>query len=172
MTDHSEQQVFVRVLDALLREDHIGLLRRGRLTVTGRWEVPHAGGLLRIPVRADGFQAMLRCATAMLDVRDAEGRERRVDTLDALLAVLAPVDDPEAEAGWQTFIAECHADLRARRLATRSRPAVSTAVAAERVTTPAGMPAALLDDVLAAHAGHPVYPTDRCRHGLGDDDLT
>ncbi|MEE3920368.1 IucA/IucC family protein [Micromonospora sp. BRA006-A] len=49
---------------------------------------------------------------------------------------------------------------------------MSTAVAAERVTTPAGMPAALLDDVLAAHAGHPVYPTDRCRHGLGDDDLT
>ncbi|MEE3920367.1 hypothetical protein V2I01_25685 [Micromonospora sp. BRA006-A] len=48
--------------------------------MTGRWEVPHAGGLLRIPVRTDGFQAMLRCATAMLDVRDAEGRERRVDT--------------------------------------------------------------------------------------------
>ncbi|MGV9764280.1 IucA/IucC family protein [Micromonospora tulbaghiae] len=172
MTDDSERQVFVRVLDALLREDHIGLLRRGRLTVTGRWEVPHAGGLLRIPVRADGFQATLRCAAATLDVRDADGRERRVDTLDALLAVLAPVGDPEAEAGWQTFTAECHADLRARRLAARSRPAVFAAVAAERATTPAGMPAALLDDVLAAYAGHPVYPTDRCRHGLDDDDLT
>ncbi|SBT65744.1 Siderophore synthetase component [Micromonospora sediminicola] len=171
MTDDSERQVFRRVLDALLREDHLGLLRRGRLLGSDRWEVPHAGGLLRIPVRADGFQAALRCARPTVRVRDPDGPDRVVDKLDGLLALLAPADDPEAETGWRTFTAECHADLRARRLATRARPAVFAAVAAERATAPVGMPAALLDDVLAAHAGHPVYPTDRCRHGLDDDDL-
>ncbi|WFE36118.1 IucA/IucC family siderophore biosynthesis protein [Micromonospora sp. WMMD975] len=170
MIDASERQVFARVLDALLREDHLGLLRHGRL-VGDRWETPCPAGLLRVPVRVDGFQAALRCATAAVDVRVAGGGDRRVDTLDGLLVLLTPSGDAEAEAGWRTFAAECHADLQARRLAARVRPAVFAAVAAERATAPAGMAAALLDDVLAAHAGHPVYPTDRCRHGLHDDDL-
>ncbi|MFI6132852.1 IucA/IucC family protein [Micromonospora sp. NPDC051141] len=170
MTDDSEQQVVARVLDALLREDHLGLHRRGRLASEDRWEVPHAGGLLRIPVRADGFQADLRCAAPTVWVRDPAGSDRVVDTLDGLLALLAPTGDAEAEEGWRTFTAECHTDLRARRLARQNRRAVFAAVAAERSSTPAGMPAAPLDDVLAAHAGHPVYPTDLCRHGLDDDD--
>ncbi|NJP35093.1 IucA/IucC family protein [Micromonospora thermarum] len=170
MTDDSEREVFRRVLDALLREDHLGLLSRGRPDGPGRWEVRHPAGLLRIPVRADGFQQVLRSAAPVLHVV-ADGDAHDVDTLDGLLALLAPRDDPEAEAGWAAFAAECRADLGARRLAAGARRRVLASVAAERATTPAGMPAALLDDVLAAYAGHPVYPTDRCRHGLGDDDL-
>lgn len=171
MADDDEQQVFTRVLDALLREDHLGLLRRGRLTAPDRWEVPHSSGTVRIPVRADGFQATFRSAAPVLQVRDRRGGDRHVDTLDGLLALLAPTDDPEAEAGWRTFTIECRADLRARRLAGRARPAVFATVVSERAATPAGMPMALLDDVLAAHTGHPVYPTDRCRYGLDDADL-
>ncbi|MEU5789570.1 IucA/IucC family protein [Micromonospora purpureochromogenes] len=171
MTDDSEREVFGRVLDALLREDHLGLLSRGRPDGPGWWEVRHAAGLLRIPVRADGFQQVLRSAAPVLHLVAAGGDARDVDTLDGLLALLAPQDDPEAEAGWQTFAAECLADLAARRLAAGARRRVLASVAAERAATPTGMPAALLDDVLAAYAGHPVYPTDRCRHGLGDDDL-
>ncbi|MEU6075711.1 IucA/IucC family protein [Micromonospora sp. NPDC047074] len=171
MIDDSERALFARVLDALLREDHLGLHSRGRPDGPDRWEAPLDGGLIRIPVRADGFQQALRCAAPLLDAVAADGTARRVDTLDGLLAALAPRDDPEAEAGWRVFAAECRGDLRARRLASRTRPRVLASVVAERAASPAGMPAAPLDDVLAAHAGHPVYPTDRCRHGLGDDDL-
>lgn len=171
MADRSERQVFTRVLDALLREDHLGLLHRGRLTAPDQWKVPHSDGVVRIPVRADGFQATLRSATPMLQVRDGRGSYRRVNTLNGLLTLFAPTGDPEAEAGWRTFTAECHADLRARRLARRARPSVFAAVVSERANVPAGMSTALFDDVLAAHNGHPVYPTDRCRHGLDDADL-
>ncbi|WP_422733202.1 IucA/IucC family protein [Micromonospora sp. WMMD558] len=170
MTDDSERQVFRRVLDALLREDHLGLSSRGRQDGPGWWAVRHPAGLLRIPVRADGFQQALRSAAPVLHVL-AEGTVRDVDTVDGLLALLAPPDDPEAESGWAAFTVECRADLAARRLAAGARRRVLAAVAAERAATPAGMPAALLDDVLAAYAGHPVYPTDRCRHGLGDEEL-
>ncbi|MEH1166277.1 IucA/IucC family siderophore biosynthesis protein [Micromonospora sp. CPCC 205539] len=170
MSDDCERQVFTRVLDALLREDHLGLLSRGRSNGPDWWEVPHAAGLLRIPVRADGFQHALRSAAPMVQVV-VDGDTRRTDTVDGLLTVLAPHGSSEAEAGWRNFGAECRADLRARRLAARTRPGVLSSVAAERATTTTGMAAALLDDVLAAHHGHPVYPTDRCRHGLSDDEL-
>ncbi|MEU8301557.1 IucA/IucC family protein [Micromonospora sp. NPDC048909] len=171
MTDDAERELFARVLDALLREDHLGLLSRGRPAGADRWEVPYAGGLLRMPVRRDGFQQSFRVAEPRLHVVGAAAAVRQVDTVEGLLTLLAPSADPEAEAGWQTFAAECRADLRARHLAARARPRVYASVAAERAVTRTGMPAALLDDVLAAHAGHPVYPTDRCRHGLGDDEL-
>ncbi|WBB68511.1 IucA/IucC family protein [Micromonospora sp. WMMD812] len=171
MTDDSERQVFTRVLDALLREDHLGLTSRGRADGPDWWQAPHPAGLLRIPVRPDGFQHSVRTAAPVLHVVPPDGRAHRVDTLDALLALLAPHDDPDAEAGWHTFTAECHDDLRARRLADGARARVHAAVAARRRNAPNGMAGAVLDDVLAAHAGHPVYPTDRCRHGLADDDL-
>ncbi|MEV1328461.1 IucA/IucC family protein [Micromonospora costi] len=171
MIDDCERELFTRVLDALLREDHLGLLGRGRSCGPDWWEVPHDGGLLRIPVRADGFQQVLGSATPLLVVVDAGGRARRVETVDGLLALLAPRDDPEAEAGWRSFTAECRDDLLARRLTARARPRVFASVAAERPAAGTGMASAVLDDVLAAHAGHPVYPTDRCRHGLDETDL-
>ncbi|MDG4760553.1 IucA/IucC family siderophore biosynthesis protein [Micromonospora sp. WMMD710] len=170
MNDDCEREVFARVLDALLREDHLGLASRGRAVGSGWWEVSHGAGLVRIPVRADGFQQALRSAAPTVYVVDGTGTHR-TDTVDGLLTLLAPHDDVEAEAGWRDFGAECRADLRARRLAAAARSQVFATVAVERRTTRTGMPGALLDDVLAAHHGHPVYPTDRCRHGLTDDDL-
>lgn len=170
MSDDCEREVFVRVLDALLREDHLGLLSRGRPDGPHWWQVPHRAGVLRVPVRADGFQQTVRSAAAEVYVVDGAGT-RRTDTVDGLLALLAPHGDADAEAGWRAFGAECRADLRARRLAADARPRVFAAVTAERARTSTGMAAALQDDVLAAHHGHPVYPTDRCRHGLSDDDL-
>ncbi|WP_431906867.1 IucA/IucC family protein [Micromonospora carbonacea] len=170
MTDDSERVVFRRVLDALLREDHLALHSGGRPDGPGWWAVTCPAGPLRIPVRADGFQQALRSAAPVLHV--LAGKDvRRVDTVDALLALLAPRNDPEAESGWAAFTAECRSDLSARRLAAGARRRVLAAVAAERPAAPTGMAAALLDDVLAAHVGHPVYPTDRCRHGIDDDDL-
>ncbi|MDG4807536.1 IucA/IucC family protein [Micromonospora sp. WMMD1120] len=170
MSDDCEREVFARVLDALLREDHRGLLSTGRPDGPDWWQAPHPAGLLRIPVRADGFQQAVRSAAPLVLVV-GDGGTHRTDTLDGLLALLAPRDDAEAEAGWRAFGAECRADLRARRLTVRHRSRAFRAVAAGRAHTPTGLPAAVLDDVLAAHQGHPVYPTDRCRHGLRDDDL-
>lgn len=171
MSDDCEREVFARVLDALLREDHLGLRSAGRPDGPDWWQVPHPAGLLCIPVRADGFQQALRTAAPMVLLVVGAGDVRRTETLDGLLTLLAPRGNAEAEAGWRDFAVECHADLRARRLAARSRARVLTEVAAERAHTPTGLPGALLDDVLAAHQGHPVYPTDRCRHGLRDDEL-
>ncbi|MEK8108313.1 hypothetical protein NKG94_31610 [Micromonospora sp. M12] len=170
MSDDCEREVFARVLDALLREDHGDLLSTGSPDGPDWWQVPHPAGLLRIPVRADGFQQALRSATPMVLVV-GPGETRRTETVEGLLTLLAPHGNAEAEAGWRDFGAECRADLRARRLAARTRPRVLAEVAADRALTPTGLPAALLDDVLAAHQGHPVYPTDRCRHGLTDDEL-
>ncbi|MFF0150113.1 IucA/IucC family protein [Micromonospora sp. NPDC005203] len=170
MSDDCEREVFTRVLDALLREDHLGLFSTGRPAGPDWWQAPHPAGLLRIPVRVDGFQQALRSAAPTVLVL-ADGTTHRTDTLAGLLTLLAPRDDAEAAAGWRDFSAECRADLRARRLAARHRPRVFAEVAAARPSTPTGLPAALLDDVLAAHQGHPVYPTDRCRHGLDDDEL-
>ncbi|WCN82119.1 IucA/IucC family siderophore biosynthesis protein [Micromonospora sp. LH3U1] len=170
MSDDCEREVFARVLDALLREDHLGLLSAGQSDGPDWWQVPHHAGLLRIPVRVDGLQQALRSAAPMVLLLDNDGTHR-TDTLEGLLTLLTPHGNAEAEAGWRDFGAECRADLRARRLAARNQPRVFAEVAAERAITPTGLPAALLDDVLAAHHGHPVYPTDRCRHGLSDDEL-
>ncbi|MDG9672798.1 IucA/IucC family siderophore biosynthesis protein [Micromonospora sp. DH14] len=171
MSDDCEREVFTRVLDALLREDHLGLLTAGRPDGPDWWQVSHPAGRLRIPVRADGFQQALRSSAPTVLLVDGSGDARRTETLEGLLTLLAPHGNAEAEAGWRDFAVECRADLRARRLAARNRQRVFTEVAAERVGTSTGPPAALLDDVLAAHLGHPVYPTDRCRHGLRDEEL-
>ncbi|MDG4797141.1 IucA/IucC family siderophore biosynthesis protein [Micromonospora sp. WMMD1082] len=166
-----EREVFRRVLDALLREDHLGLSSRGGPDRPGWWQAPHRAGRLRLPVRPDGFQHAVRLARAEAHLHEPGHPARRVDTVAELLDLLAPEADAEAEEGWRAFVAECRQDLLARRLAAETRSRTYARVAAARATTPAGLAGALLDDVLAAHAGHPVYPTDRCRHGLDADEL-
>jgi siderophore synthetase component len=171
VTDPVERQLFHRVLDALLREDHLGLSSDGGPDGPGWWQAPHRAGRLRLPVRPDGFQHAVRLAHAELHVHPPGRTPRRVDTLAGLLELLAPYDDVEAELGWRAFTDECRQDLLARRLAETTRPHTYARIAATRVAPPAGFGGALLDDVLAAHAGHAVYPTDRCRHGLDDAEL-
>ncbi|MFY1690178.1 IucA/IucC family protein [Plantactinospora sp. WMMB782] len=195
--DAAERQLFQRVLDALLREDHLGLASSGR--AGGRWWLTRIpGARLALPVRPDGFQHELRTAAAELlvlpdpDSEPERERERErvpepsaapggsagsdvpvrvVRDLDGLLDVLAPVGDPEAEQGWRVFRAECRDDLGARRLADRTRNRVYAGLLAARAGTPDGMAGALLDDVLAARTDHPVYPTSRARIGLDHADL-
>ncbi|MEN3612361.1 IucA/IucC family siderophore biosynthesis protein [Plantactinospora sp. ZYX-F-223] len=190
--DAAERQLFQRVLDTLLREDHLGLAGNGQRS--GRWWLTRIpGARLRLPVEPDGFQHELRTARPELVVLPDDGPEpavppddqpdpermvlrdggtgsgvrgRVVRSLDGLLDVLAPVDDPEAEAGWAAFRAECRDDLVARRLAAQTRSRVYPDLLATRARTPDGMAGALLDDVLAARADHPVYPTSRARIGL------
>ncbi|MFV2101065.1 IucA/IucC family protein [Micromonospora sp. LOL_024] len=171
MTDPVEREVFRRVLDALLREDHLGLDSTGRPDGPGWWQVPHHAGRLRLPVRPDGFQHTIRLARAELHVESPDGRSRRVATVAELLDLLTPRDDVDAEQGWRAFRSECQADLLARRLAAVTRSRTHARVAAARTGASTGLDGALLDDVLAARAGHPVYPTDRCRHGLDGGEL-
>ncbi|MFY1576200.1 IucA/IucC family protein [Verrucosispora sp. WMMD703] len=171
MTDPVEQQLFRRVLDALLREDHLGLSSGGGPDGPGWWQAAHRAGRLRLPVRPDGFQHAVRLARAELHVHPPGRAPHRVDTLAGLLELLAPHDDVEAEQGWRAFTDECRQDLLARRLAETTRSETYARIAADRVDPPTGFGGALLDDVLAAHAGHAVYPTDRCRHGLDEAEL-
>jgi hypothetical protein len=219
--DDAERVVFRRVLDALLREDHLGLSRNGRLTEPGWWLTHTPTATLRIPVEPDGFQHAVRSSRPEVVVLDRsagpqpDGAEpdhrrpgdaapgtgasddrpvdpepdsagtadrqdragagdrpgRRVRTLDGLLDLLTPVGDPEAEAGWAEFRAECRDDLIARRLAARTASRVHAEIVAGRPAHPDGMAGALRDDVLAARLDHPVYPTSRCRHGLTEAEL-
>ncbi|GAA3753704.1 hypothetical protein GCM10022225_43040 [Plantactinospora mayteni] len=168
--DAAERQLFQRVLDALLREDHLGLAGNGHRS--GRWWLTRIpGARLRLPIQPDGFQHELRTARPELLVLSSEESDsgvsgRVVRSLDGLLDVLAPTDDPEAEAGWAAFRAECRDDLVARRLAAQTRSRVHAELLAARARTPDGMAGALLDDVLAARTDHPVYPTSRARIGL------
>lgn len=197
VTDEAERQLFARVLDALLREDHLGLASNGHQGARGWWLTHIPGAQLRLPVRPDGFQHALRTARPELVVLTGagtgqpgdgdsrigdgdsridgddgiDGPERVVRSLDDLLDVLAPADDPAAEAGWAAFRAECRHDLAARRLAAQTRPRVYAALLAARAESRNGMAGALLDDVLAARTDHPVYPTSRARIGLERADL-
>jgi siderophore synthetase component len=167
----AEQQVFQRVLDALLREDHLGLTSNGQLAEPDWWQVDVAGTRLRLPVRPDGFQHALRTSRPSFVVEAGDGVSRVIATLDGLLNILTPTGDPQAEAGWAVFRTECQEELAARRLAAESQGRVYAAVTAARADQPTGMAGALLDETLAAHADHPVHPTSRCRHGLDDAEL-
>jgi siderophore synthetase component len=167
----TDQQVFQRVLDALLRENHLGLSTNGHRD--GDDWCTHIGRdtRLRLPVRPDGFQHHLRTSRPMFLAQRGDDVPVLVDNLDALLNILAPVDDPQAQTGWAAFVAECHGELAARRLAAQHRSGVYAGVAAARAEQPTGMAGALLDETLAAHTDHPVHPTSRCRHGLDDAEL-
>ncbi|WP_018348749.1 IucA/IucC family protein [Longispora albida] len=151
--------VFQRVLDALLREDHLGLWSNGHAE-DGWWVTKVPGGALRIPVRPDGYQHAVRTAEARVE---ADGRV--VDELAGLLDVLAPQDDPEAEAGWAVFRAEVGAEVLARRLADEARPRVLA------VKKQKGMAGAVADEAIAAHDDHPVHPASRAKHGLTEAEL-
>lgn len=96
------------------------------------------------------------------------GRTVTLDRLDAILAALAPRGDPAAEAGWATFVDECHQDLLSRRL---TAPAQADRWHELGSGLPRGLAGALRAERVAAHVDHPVYPTARCRFGLDGADL-
>lgn len=160
------------LLESLLREDALGL-RTGATSVRrpdlddGAWlrlPTPHGGGLL-VPV----------CTGALLaehGVRDVAVRDAKTLaplSLDEVLALLAPADDPEAFGGVTALRLECADALAAEGLATDGRPALLKRLGAS-VTSP-GLRGALALDALASARRHPLYPTSAARIGLTSADL-
>lgn len=160
------------LLEALLREDALGLrsgatVRRPDLD-DGAWlhlPTPDGTGLL-VPVGPGELLADYGVRAAA--VRRAETLAPLTD-VDALLALLAPVDDPEADAGLTALRQECVDALAAEDLVVAARPALRKRLGTA-VTAP-GLRGALALDALAAARRHPLYPTSAARSGLTSADL-
>ncbi|MFE3106241.1 IucA/IucC family protein [Kitasatospora indigofera] len=169
---NTEQQLTLRVLSALLREDVLGLRTRGVPTdrADGRWlRLDLDAGTLLLPVAEEGFQCEY---AARLPLLEADGV--RLTSLAAVLARVRDLADPEDRAGHLDFAEECRQTLATMELHDRARPGVLAALAARYGPDPAywtGPAAALAQDTLAAYLDHPVYPTARGRSGLTEDEL-
>ena len=139
------------VLDTLLREDFLGLRTRGRVA-DGR--LRFAG--LSIPVRHDGFLCDIAVAEPVVE---REGGA--VTGLAAILALFRDMVAPEDVGGFDAFVEECRAAEETERTqrghAATPRPRT-------------GMAGSLAYDTLAAHVGHPVYPTGLARTGISQRD--
>lgn len=164
----SEPDLLLRVLDTLLREDHLGLSSRGSPASPPAggpsggtwWCAPLPGGRkAHLPVRPDGFLADHAVARPLLVVTDPDGAVRRESTVDGVLAALAPTGDADAEAGWAAFAEECR-----RTVETLRRQRTAPAHRAPRIG--AGYSGLLRYEAMAAVRDHPVYPTGRCRWGM------
>lgn len=182
--DSAERGLLVRVLDALLREDHLELASAGAplppaeaatgLPVLGPcqrwWRAPlPGGGAVLLAVRPDGFLADDAVAAPLLVLLAPPGGPAVVRTLDAALAALAPRADAEAVAGWADFRAECAQALATARLHDDHRPVLYAALG--RQPGAAGFVGLLRHEALAALRDHPVHPTGRARLGLDAGEL-
>lgn len=171
MTVHDE--LALRVLGALLREDVLGLRTRSTCEerADGRWLRLDAspGPRFALPVAPEGFQCEY---TARRPLLEADGVQ--LTDLEAILAALATAADPADRPGHLAFAAECRQTLATMRLHEQCRPAVHEQLAKRHGLDPAdwtGLGAGLAFDTLAAFLDHPVYPTARGRSGLSDDQL-
>lgn len=174
--DAAEHDLLRRVLDALLREDHLGMATAGAPVTDPSlpprppgehwWGAPLPGGRrVAIAVRPDGFLADHVVAAPLL-VLDSPGDRTVVRTLADALAALTPADDPEAQAGWTDFTAECAQTCATLRLHDIAGPELHARFATEAPTT--GFEGLLRHEALAALRDHPVHPTGRCRWGLDE----
>jgi siderophore synthetase component len=168
-----EDQLTLRVLSALLREDVVGL--RGRSAPVarrdGRWlRLPTAdGGALLLAVAEDGYQCEYAARLPLLRQETVDGRTADLtgfaDILGALRALADPVDRP----GFDAFAEEYRQTLATMRLHDEARATTHRRLAADHGPDPAhwrGHRGALAHDTLAAYLDHPVYPTARGRSGL------
>lgn len=170
-----EQALIVRVLETLLREDVGGLRTGGALVAVpeldaGRWL---ATGDLLVPVSAGGFLADFSVRRPLLVDRE-RGALTWCVRLDDVLDAVAPHGDAEAEAGFAAFRAECGDALAALEVQDGCREPVLRRLAAGLAQDPGGargLRGSLLADTLAAHLGHPLYPTSQARPGLTAADL-
>lgn len=174
--DPVEHGLLQRVLDALLREDHLGLATAGGPVTDPTlpalpageawWRAPLPGGRsVTLPVRPDGFLADHTVAAPLL-VLDSPGGQVEIGTLAGALAALAPVGDPEAQAGWVDFIAECAQTCATLRLHEVAGPQLHARLATEAPAT--GFAGLLRHEALAALRDHPVHPTGRCRWDMDE----
>lgn len=171
-----EGALMQRVLDTLLREDHLGLATCGALvqdpTLPPRsddvrwWRAPLPGGrVATLPVRPGSYLADHVVAAPLLVV-DTVGGRSVVETLVGTLAALAPVEDDDAQSGWADFTAECAQTLATMRLHETAAPQLYSRLAA--LGPAAGFPGLLRHEAMAALRDHPVHPTSRCRWGLDE----
>ncbi|GAA2097470.1 IucA/IucC family protein [Streptomyces albiaxialis] len=172
------QELLLRVLDALLREDVAGLRSRSVPVERedGRWlRLPTSadGDALLLPVREDGFQCAYAARAPFLVARQG-AEELRLTSYGVVLAALRALADPADRPGFDAFAEECREDLAARRLHARTRNEVAARLRERYGADPArwtGPAGGLALDTLAARHDHPVYPTGRGRAGLGEAEL-
>ncbi|WP_308288867.1 IucA/IucC family protein [Streptomyces humicola] len=171
----AEQELVLRVLGALLREDVVGL--RSRTTPEqrpdGLWLrlAEGGGGALLLPVTEDGFQAAY---TARLPLLRREPAATTLTTCDDVLDALREHAPPQDRPGFAAFAEECRQTLATMRLHDRTRDEVLVRLAtAYGSDTSAwrGHCGSLAHDALAARLDHPVYPTARGRTGLVPEQL-
>ncbi|MCC9310651.1 IucA/IucC family siderophore biosynthesis protein [Kitasatospora sp. RB6PN24] len=164
------EQLTMRVLSALLREDVAGLRSRGRVRHRrdGAWLVL-VEERIALPVEPDGFQCELRARLPLLEV---DGKP--LGGLPEILAAFRALADPVDAGGFTAFTEECRQTLATMILHERQLQPLLLELTELYGSDPAnwcGPLASLGFDSLAAHLDHPVYPTARGRAGLGTDDL-
>lgn len=166
------EQLTLRVLSTLLREDVLGLRTSGRpeRRPDGPWVRLEAGGRrLALPVAPEGFQCEY---AARLPLLEADGE--RLTSLPGVLTVFEALAAPEDRSGYRDFAAECHQTLATMELHAASGPEVLAGLAARYGADPAdwtGPEGSLAFDALAAFLDHPVYPAARGRLGLQSGQL-
>lgn len=165
---HPADQLTLRVLSALLREDVLGL--RSGAVLEQRPDGPWLrSGELALPVRPEGFQCEYAARLPLLAVRGAELRG-----LGPILTELAAAADPPDRLGHLAFAEECRQTLATMELHAAVRAGVHELLAETYGPDPAywtGPTASLAFDTLAAYLDHPVYPTARGRSGLTEEQL-
>ncbi|MCH0564938.1 IucA/IucC family siderophore biosynthesis protein [Streptomyces sp. MUM 136J] len=190
------QELLLRVLSALLREDVVGLRTRStpverpdglwlRLVVparassadgstSGRTGPGSADAALLLPVVADGFQCEYAARLPLLLRETGGGEPAGLTTLEDVLAALSELAEPAGRDGFAVFREECRQTLATMRLHATSQEETAELLTARHGPGPAGwtgLTGSLALDTLAARHDHPVYPTARGRSGLGEDQL-
>jgi siderophore synthetase component len=176
--ESAEDELLLRVLSALLREDTVGLRTRSTplRRTDGLWlRLPvtpaPTGGALLLPVADDGFQCEY---AARLPLLESEPDGALLTGLDRVIGALGALADPQDRGGFVAFAAECRQTLATMRLQADAAGPVRERLAATYGADPAewtGWAASLAFDTLAAYRDHPVYPTARGRVALGEDQL-
>ncbi len=190
-----EEELVLRVLSALLREDVVGLRTRSAPVVRpdGHWlRLPTAdGGALLVPTSEDGYQCRYAARLPLLRREAPSGDPAEpprgaaagsspghtaadLTTCDDILRALRALADPVDRPGFDDFAEECRQTLATMRLHDEVRCEVHQRLATEHGPDPArwrGHRGSLAHDTLAAYLDHPVYPTARGRLGLGGDEL-
>jgi IucA / IucC family/Ferric iron reductase FhuF-like transporter len=141
------------VLDTLLREDFHGIRSQGSV-VDGRLRF----STVSIPVRPDGFL----CDIAVAEP-EVECDGRVLTDLESVLALFREWVEPDDVGGFDAFVTECR---DAQTAADLQRAHRATALRRIGCRPRTGMAGGLGYDTLAAHVGHPVYPTGLARQGI------
>ncbi|MFI1396058.1 IucA/IucC family protein [Streptomyces sp. NPDC020681] len=174
----AEEDLLLRVLSTLLREDVVGLLSRSTPVELpdGTWlrlDTPDGDALL-LPVRSDGPRGFQCETTARLPLlrRASDGTD--LTTADTILTALASLADPVDRGGFDAFADECRQALAALRTHTATHGEITAGLAEQHGCDPArwtGLAASAAFDTLAARLDHPVYPTSRGRSRLTGSQL-